>query len=236
MIPRSKDGTYIVDPPGGGGGGAVTILDDGGVVGAFTAINFIGTSVTVVDAGGGQADVTIQAYNTVEDEGVALPQRDTINFVGAGVTAADAGGKTVVTIPGVTGTDTCELEWGAASLLVTTATRYLFPTGTSGGSGGTATINPIQIRVFKSGTLKNLRIRHRTTGGNANIITYTVRVNNVATTITASIAANAAGLNTQDLVNTAAVVAGDLVDIQVTKAANIGGSPNDITATLEWSL
>ena len=236
MIPRSKDGTYIVDPPGGSGPGSISILDEGILVGAFTKINFIGSSVTAVNAGGGQTDVTIQAYNTVEEEGGALAQRSTINFVGAGVTAADAGGKTVVTIPGVTGTDSCELEWGAGSILVTTTTRYLFPTGTSGGSGGNAPVNPIQIRIFKAGTLKNLRIRHRTTGGNANIVTYTVRINNVATTIAASIAANAAGLNTQDLVNTAAVAAGDLVDIRVTKAANIATSPNDITATLEWSL
>jgi len=41
-----------------------------------------------------------QAYQTVEDEGVALTQRSNINFVGAGVNVTDVGGKTVVTING----------------------------------------------------------------------------------------------------------------------------------------
>ena len=40
----------------------------------------------------------VQAYNTVENEGVALPQRSIIDFQGLGVEATDVGGKTVVTV------------------------------------------------------------------------------------------------------------------------------------------
>lgn len=43
----------------------------------------------------------VQAYNTVENEGVALPQRSIIDFQGFGVNVSDVGGKTVVTIPNV---------------------------------------------------------------------------------------------------------------------------------------
>jgi len=225
-------GKTVVTIPGGGSG--VEVLDESVSLGLFTKLNFLGTSVSAVNAGGGQSNITVTAYNTVEDEGAPLPQRDTLNFVGAGVTATDVGGKTVVTIPGGVGSDSCQLNWGAASILVSTATRYLFPAGASGGTGGTAPVAAIQFRLFKSGTLKNLRVRHRTPGGNANIITYTVRINNVPTLISCSIAANNVGLNTQDLVNTAAAVAGDLVDIEVNKSGPIAGSPSDVTATLEW--
>jgi len=40
----------------------------------------------------------VQAYSTIQDEGVALPQRTILDFQGLGVQAQDVGGKTVVTI------------------------------------------------------------------------------------------------------------------------------------------
>ena len=43
----------------------------------------------------------VQAYNTIQEEGVALPQRSIIDFQGTGVTATDNGVKTIVTIPGI---------------------------------------------------------------------------------------------------------------------------------------
>lgn len=43
------------------------------------------------------------AYNTIEDEGVALPQRSTINFIGTGVAVTDVAGETQVSIPAATG-------------------------------------------------------------------------------------------------------------------------------------
>ncbi len=41
-----------------------------------------------------------QAYQTIEDEGVARTQRTNLNFTGAGVSCVDSGGKTVCTISG----------------------------------------------------------------------------------------------------------------------------------------
>lgn len=43
----------------------------------------------------------VQAYNTIQQEGVDLPQRSIINFTGAGVNAFDNAGKTEVNITGV---------------------------------------------------------------------------------------------------------------------------------------
>jgi len=41
----------------------------------------------------------VQAYNTIQEEGVSLPQRSIIDFQGSGVTASDNGAKTIVTVP-----------------------------------------------------------------------------------------------------------------------------------------
>jgi hypothetical protein len=43
----------------------------------------------------------VQAYNTVQEEGVSLPQRSIIDFQGTGATVSDNGIKTIVTIPGI---------------------------------------------------------------------------------------------------------------------------------------
>jgi len=48
-----------------------------------------------------------------------------------------------------------------------------------------------------------------------------------------SLAANAA--DASDLVNSVVVAAGDLIDIEVTKASSIGGGLRDIMATLEFA-
>jgi hypothetical protein len=46
----------------------------------------------------------IQAYSTIQDEGLVLTQQTTIDFQGDGVTATNGVGKTIVTIPSYTGT------------------------------------------------------------------------------------------------------------------------------------
>lgn len=63
-------------------------------------------------AAAGAAIALAGSYTNVEDEGTPLAQRNTLNFAGAGVTATDAGGKTLVTIPGSSGSgyDTVEDE------------------------------------------------------------------------------------------------------------------------------
>jgi hypothetical protein len=109
-------------------------------------MNFIGTSVVAADNGGStRTDITVTAYNRVQDEGTPLTQRDTMNFVGAGVTATDSGGITVVTIPTSITQGTALLDFGAfpgksdATLAVASATigagsvpeAWIFPSATA---------------------------------------------------------------------------------------------------------
>lgn len=117
------------------------------------------------------------------------------------------------------------LSFGAASVLTTTTTRYLYPNYQTANASTTV----VQMRVPQTGTLKNFYL-HQTGAGNGNDIVYTVRVGGVATALKVTIAST--GTNGSDTVNSVAVVAGDLVDIEVTKALAIGTSPSDIVATL----
>lgn len=119
------------------------------------------------------------------------------------------------------------LLWGNDSVAATTTTRYLTPGFTS----ALAPTSAIQFRVPSSGTIRRLRVRHNTTAGNGNSIVYTVRINGTASAVTVSLASTAN--DGSDLTNTAAIAAGDLLDIEVTKAASVGTSPSDIIATLE---
>lgn len=120
------------------------------------------------------------------------------------------------------------LTWGNMSVSSTTTTRFLTP-GYDGSNQ--AQTSPIQFRVPCLGTLQNLYVRQNVAGGNAQLITYTVRVNGIATAITASVAANGADGN--DTTHTVTVSQGDLIDIQVTKAASVGTSPGNIIVSLE---
>lgn len=119
------------------------------------------------------------------------------------------------------------LIWGDGNISATTTTRYLSP----GYADGTALTSPIQFRVPSSGSVRRLRVRHNTTAGNGNAVVYTVRINSIASAVTVSMASTAA--DGSDLANTAAVVAGDLIDIEITKAASIATSPSDVMASLE---
>jgi hypothetical protein len=44
----------------------------------------------------------VQAYSTIQEEGVNLPQQSVIDFQGTGVTASNGTGKTIITIPSPT--------------------------------------------------------------------------------------------------------------------------------------
>lgn len=46
----------------------------------------------------------VQAYTTIQEEGTNLTQQSVLDFQGTGVTATNGSGKTIVTIPGYTGT------------------------------------------------------------------------------------------------------------------------------------
>jgi hypothetical protein len=169
----------------------------------------------------------------IQDEGVPVASVPAIDFVGAGVTAtAGPGDKVTVTIPGSVGpdTDTTVLTWGNANVGAAADTRYLCP---GRDNGGIALVGDVcQIPAPRAGTLRRLYVRHNTAGGNGNPVVYTVMKNGVATGITVSLVTGAVG-QIADLVNTVAVVAGDLISIQLSKAAGIAAAGIDAQASLE---
>ncbi len=120
------------------------------------------------------------------------------------------------------------VAWGDNSVVATTTTRYLTPYY----HDAEAQTSPIQFRVPRAGLFRNLRVRHNTPNGNGNAIVYTLRVNGVASALTASLASTSN--DASDLINSVSVAAGDLVDIEVTKALAVGTSPSDIIAVVEF--
>jgi hypothetical protein len=120
------------------------------------------------------------------------------------------------------------LTWGNDSVAATTTTRYL----TIGYGESTARTSVFQYRVPRAGTFINARVRQGTGAGNGNAIVYTLRVNGVASAQSVSIAstANDAGPDTDAVV----VAAGDLVDVETTKALSIAASPSDIVFSVEY--
>jgi hypothetical protein len=98
--------TYICQYSVTGGGGIAqayqTAQNEGSALTQRSNINFIGSSVDATDDGANsRTNVTVQAYNTIQEEGgAALTQRDKINFIGTSVTASDDGAnsRTNVTV------------------------------------------------------------------------------------------------------------------------------------------
>jgi len=77
----------------------VTIQDESSSLTQRSIMNFLGTSITAVDDGLSKTNITVQAYNTITDEGGSpLTQRSVLNFVGNGVVAVDDTTRTNVTI------------------------------------------------------------------------------------------------------------------------------------------
>jgi hypothetical protein len=122
-----------------------------------------------------------------------------------------------------------DIEFGASSVGTTTTTRYLYP----GFANAQAQTSVISRRVSRAGTLRNLHVIQNTPAGNGNAIVYTLRVNGVASALTVSMASTAS--LGADLVNSVAVSVGDRIDIEVTKAAMVGGAPGDVVASMEFA-
>lgn len=120
------------------------------------------------------------------------------------------------------------LFWGNNSVSSTTTTRYLSP----GFDQTLAQTSPVSFRVPRAGTIRNMYLLHNTGGGNGAAIVYTLRVNGAATALSVSLASTST--DAQDTVDTVAVVAGDRIDIEVTKAASVGTSPTDVNVTVEF--
>jgi hypothetical protein len=121
------------------------------------------------------------------------------------------------------------LIFGAGKIGSTTITNYLYP----GYTDSIAQSTPVQFRASRAGNMRSLRVRHNTPAGNGNPIVYTLRKNGTPTALTATLASTAN--DGSDLVNTVGIAAGDLIDVEVTKASSIGASPRDITASIEFA-
>ena len=122
-----------------------------------------------------------------------------------------------------------QLLWGDNAVGSSTSTRYLTP----GYDDGFSDTSPTQIRASRAGTIRNMRVRHSLPAGNGNVVVYPLRVNSAATDLSVSLASTVS--DGSDLVTSIAVAAGDLLDIQITKAAKVGKTPRNIAASLEFA-
>lgn len=121
------------------------------------------------------------------------------------------------------------LMWGNFDVGIAATAMYLAP---GNDNSGIATAVPIQIRAPRVGTVQNMYVRQNIVNPAATkTITYTLRVNGVATAISATISASANDGN--DLVNTVNVAQGDRLDIEFTKSAVSADSPNSVVVTME---
>ena len=118
--------------------------------------------------------------------------------------------------------------WGAGNVATTAVTRFLQP----GYQTGVAPTTGVRIPIRRAGTIRNLTMQNRVVGVGAAIITFTLLKNGVATALTFGVAATAA--SGSDAVNTVAVVAGDFIELRVTKAAVITTSPTDIEVAVDF--
>lgn len=120
--------------------------------------------------------------------------------------------------------------WGNGSVSASTTTRYLSP----GFGSGTAPTVRVGIPFDAPGRIDLLRVLHDSAAGNGNSIVYTVRKNGVAQTLTVTLATGAVG-QAANASNSFEVVAGDVVDIEITKAASVGTSPTNINAMFRFT-
>jgi hypothetical protein len=122
------------------------------------------------------------------------------------------------------------IAFGADQITASTTPRFLYPWYSN--DVAQTSVLTMTIPTVGGGTLRNMRVRQENPAGNGNPIVYTLRVNGVASLLTVSILSTAQ--DGSDLVNTVAVVAGDEIDLRVTKAAVIAASPMDILVTMEY--
>lgn len=144
------------------------------------------------------------------------------------MSAADKSKLDAIT-PG--GGGSCVLFWGNSDVGAAADTRFMSP----GRQDIAASLSSVyDLPVPRDGTLQNFFIRHNTAGGDGDDVVYTVMVNGVATAITATRATGVVG-QSSDLVNTVAVVQGDRVSVQLSKAAGITSGLVDASASLEFT-
>jgi hypothetical protein len=186
-------------------------------------VDFLGQAITNVGTVDGR---------DVSDDGAALdghiadtgnPHGTDLGNIGTGTLAELNAALSDANIP------IADIVFGANSVSSTTLTRYLFP----GFGDSTAQTSVIQRRMQRPGFLRNLYIIHNSPGGNGNPIVYTVRVNGAPTLLSVTMASTDS--TGEDTSNSIAVAAGDLVDIEITKATAIGASPVDVVAAMDFA-
>lgn len=168
------------------------------------------TSHASTHSDGGSDEITVEDLATSGADG-SVPTSD-----GAGGLAMAVPPSAVVT-------------WGNRYVSNTTTTRYLDPAF----ERSQAATSPIQWRAPRAGTARNLRVRHNVTAGNGNAIVYTLRVNGTPSALSASL--NSTASDGADTSNSVSVSSGDLLDIAVTKASDVGTTPQFIVAALEFA-
>jgi len=120
------------------------------------------------------------------------------------------------------------IAFGNEKVGATTTTRYLSPYNDG---DVIASTQLVQFQAPQGGTLKRLVVRHGVPAGNGNNIVYTVRINGVATFLAVTLASTS--FAAVDATNTVLFAANDLIDVMVTKIANIGASPTNVIASME---
>jgi hypothetical protein len=119
--------------------------------------------------------------------------------------------------------------FGNFSLGTSTTARFLSP----GYDSAAAPVITRQFRVPRAGTIKSLRVHSNTAGVGASNLTFTVRKNNTNQTLSCTFANTI--VDGQDLANSFAVAAGDLLDVTVTKSASLTTSPIDVIASVDFA-
>jgi hypothetical protein len=110
------------------------------------------------------------------------------------------------------------LTWGVESIGSAADVRWLPP----GHDMGVAILTEtMRVPCPRAGTLRRLYVYHNAAVGNGQPVDYTVYVNGVATPITVALATGAIGF-AFDIVNTAAVLAGNAISLRASKVAAIG--------------
>ena len=119
--------------------------------------------------------------------------------------------------------------FGASQVFSSTTTRYLFPSYSDSGANTSAVQIEIPSGVADFNAIR-MTVRHNAPQGNGNDIVYTLRINGVATGLAVTLASTATSGNDT---GSETISAGDVIDVEVTKAAGLNNSPDDIVCLIE---
>ncbi len=188
-------------------------------------------NLLLISGGAGDPQVLAGTVDPSAGGGVAAAEGSLFLRFGAGAGQfflKTGAANTAWTIQG----STAVLTFGADSIAAGADTRFL-PPGFIDGTAPTSS-SEAQFASPRAGTMRNLRVRHNTSNGNGNSVVYALRVNGVASALTATLATGAIG-NASDLVNAVAVAAGDLIDVTAVKALSIGAGNQDSIVAVEFA-